>query len=243
MEKTMTNQENYVKQVNELIVKVEEFGKATSTLCDGIDQFKVNLDDLKDGGKLKNILDNLHQTTGAIIQTNKYLHDALLNIQKYKEEVEESTKNIGQILEINRNISMILKSTEKINLLEIESLLRSEQTEIKGISTIISETLIPLIKDQTVASLSLMQNELINLKSEFDIHRNDSNKLLLELKSDAQTIRADFVEMKKIKNELVDELKDISSSSQNIEEYYNSIMTKWYKNNVNLLGLKNTTKK
>ena len=238
--------EKFIKKLNEVKETITEANNSIVGLTEGLINLSNNVSKVKKVDEVSENLNLLQDNISKLDSCNKALEDTFKITGNFS-NLEEAANTISN------KIVMVKKSLEKINdflnkatileddkdvLVTIYDRIYNLNKEIVLLNKNIVAKIDKYINEDVKENVNSYKNELQKLEEQFSNYKSETSKVMKELKLENQSMKQYFEEVITTNKELVSLIKTMNNKNVNAEKFMNDYMEKWYKENVNFLGMK-----
>lgn len=245
----MEDGKKFIENINNVINLAKETNNNILRLSDGIDGLSSSVKELKKIESLNLSLEELNNNIDLLDSCNKKLNSAFENVDKFTELEESITSSRTKFFSIekklstiNTEIDSIINLKSEINIESLSNKILKLASDFGELNNYISNEIIKKIDDDLVSVINSLKEEIGLLKQSFDEYKSCSDKYIDELKSENKNITECFQNILKTNYDIIQFFKLMNSNNYNTEKYIQSVMEKWYKENVTIFGIKKNKK-
>ncbi|MBR2137701.1 MAG: hypothetical protein IJ966_00165 [Bacilli bacterium] len=238
-------QTKFMEKVDTFLELSKSTTEGITALRDSIDSFTNNVKELKKLPELDASLAAVNENMATLDSCHKKLTEVFANVDKYatmEQQLTEHKANFETIdatlHSISEFIDKILTNTDKLNIEDIAGSLSNLTEKFEELNYYISEYIIKTFNEKLNNSVFTLKKELNALQESFNSYKQESTRIVDEVRGENQSIKDYFAEVIKSNNELMALIKSLQQNNSEGEKYLNNVIEKWYIDNIGFLGMK-----
>lgn len=245
----MEEGKKFIEEIENVIALAKDTNNNILRLSEGIDGLSSSVKELKKLETLNLSLNELNNNINLLDSCNQKLNSAFENVEKFS-NLEQSITNTKttfsnierKLSNINTTVENLMNLKSDINVEELSNKILTLSSEFGKLNNYISEEIIKKIEVDLTSSINSLKVEIIALKESFNEYKNNSDKYINELNNENKNIKEYFEKILETNKTIINFFNLMNSSNQNTEKYIQSVMEKWYRDNVTIFGIKKNKK-
>ena len=242
-------QKKFIENVSEVERSIKDFNEHVSSLADKISDFGGKISELKKIENLNNSLSNLSNTISFLDQCNNKLNEAYKGVNNFASLEENINKTNDDFLSIKNGLKTINTKIENIKTnqdgFNIDGLITQTKLivdKFDELNTNVEENIIQYLNENLQKTVNELKIEINGIKTSFNSYKNETNALIETLKLQNETIDNEFKKSIEYNEKIISMFNVFKSKNVDVEKFMNDFMTKWYKDNVSIFGMKKNKK-
>lgn len=242
-------QKKFIENVSEVESLINDFNVHVSSLADKISDFGGKISELKKIENLNNSLSNLSNTISFLDQCNNKINEAYKGVNNFASLEENINKTNDDFLSIKNSLETINKKIENIednqdgfNIDGLITKIQSIDNKFVMLNTYVKENIIQYLDENLKKTVDDLKTEIDGIKTSFNSYKNETNTLIETLKLQNETIDKEFKKSIEYNEKIISMFNEFKNKNADVEKFMNDFMTKWYKENVSIFGMKKNKK-
>ena len=242
-------QKKFIENVSEIESMINEFNVHVSSLADKISDFGGKISELKKIENLNNSLSNLSNTISFLDQCNNKISEAYKGVNNFTSLEENINKTNNDFLSIkngletiNTKIKNIEDNQDGFNIDGLKTKIESIDNKFDMLNKYVNEDIIQYLDENLKKTVDELKIEINGIKTSFNSYKNETNALIETLKLQNETIDNEFKKSIEYNEKIISMFNEFKSKNVDVEKFMNDFMTKWYKDNVSIFGMKKNKK-
>lgn len=242
-------QKKFIENVSEVESMINDFNVHVSSLADKISDFGGKISELKKIENLNDSLSNLSNTISFLDQCNNKINEAYKGVNNFASLEESINKTNDDFLSIkngletiNTKIKNIENNQDGFNIDGLITKIQSIDNKFVMLNKYVNENIIQYLDTNLNKTVDELKIEINGIKTSFNSYKNETNALIEVLKSQNKTIEEEFKKSIEYNAKIISMFNEFKSKNADVEKFMNDFMTKWYKDNVSIFGMKKNKK-